>query len=208
MRILAFSDLHGDEAALESLKRLAPDYDHLFGCGDFSHSVSFAEEAMESLPNCLCIPGNWDNAPVSGLLSSGQRSVHNRRVELGGGLNAVGFGYSIPTPFGTYGERSEAEFLSSLSKLPIDSNTLLLLHCPPKGHFDEVRGGRHAGSESILEIIRQRKPFAALFGHIHEHSGTELLGQTTLVKLPAASDMRACSIELAGRKISAEFISL
>jgi Icc-related predicted phosphoesterase len=134
--------------------------------------------------------------------------VHNRRVELGGGLNVAGFGYSIPTPFGTYGERSEAEFLASLSKLPIDRNTLLLLHCPPKGHFDAVRGGHHAGSESILETIRQKQPLAAFFGHIHEHSGTEAFGQTTLVKLPAASDMCACSLEIAGRKISAEFISL
>jgi hypothetical protein len=208
MRILAFSDLHGDEAALQSLKSRAADYDLLFGCGDFSHSLSFAEEITESMPNCLFIPGNWDNAPVSRLLSSGPCSVHGRRVELGEGLNAAGFGYTIPTPFGTHGERTEAEFLSSLSRLPIDGNTLLLLHCPPKGHFDEVAGGVHAGSESILNMIAAKKPLAAFFGHIHEHSGTAQLGPTTLVKLPAASDLRACAVGITGRKISAEFISL
>ncbi len=207
MRILAFSDLHGDEAALESLKRLAPGYDHLFGCGDFSHASSFAAEAI-GLQNCFYIPGNWDNASVSGLLSSGPRSVHGKRVELGDGLNVVGFGYSIPTPFGTYGERTEDEFLSSLSRLRIDRNTLLMLHCPPKGHFDEVRGGVHTGSESILKIITAKKPLAAFFGHVHEYSGTEALGQTTLVKLPPANGMRACAVEIINRKISAEFISI
>jgi len=207
MRILAFSDLHGDEAAFESLKSLADGYDHVFGCGDFSHSASFAEEVMD-LPNCFYIPGNWDDARVSELLSSGPRSVHGKRVELGEGLNAVGFGYGTPSPFGTYGERTEAEFLSSLSGLPIDADTLLLLHCPPKGYFDEVRGGLHAGSESILEVINAKKPLAAFFGHIHEHSGVQALGPTTLVKLPPANEMRACSVEIRGRKLSAEFISL
>lgn len=208
MRILAFSDLHDEEAALESLRRISGGYDFLFGCGDFTHSSSFMEEAMAALPNCLFIPGNWDSARVSGMLSSGPRSVHGRRVELGEGLNAAGFGYSIPTPFGTFGERSEDEFYSSLARLPIDRNTLLLLHCPPKGHFDTVRGTFHAGSESVLRIIEEKKPLAAFFGHIHEHSGTAQLGPTTLVKLPAASGMRACSATVNGRTVSAEFISL
>jgi Icc-related predicted phosphoesterase len=207
MRILAFSDLHDDEAALESLKSLAPDYDHLFGCGDFSHSSSFAGEIME-LPNCFYIPGNWDNARVSELLSSGPRSVHGKRIELGEGLNLAGFGYSIPGPFGTYGERSEDEFRSSLSRLAIDPNTLLMLHCPPKGYFDEVSEGLHAGSESILEAIKAKKPLAAFFGHVHEHLGTVQLGPTTLVKLPPANEMRVASVEIRKRKISAEFISL
>ncbi len=207
MRILAFSDLHGDEAALGSLKRLSADYDHLFGCGDFSHSSSFAEEVME-IPNCLYIPGNWDNARVSELLSSGPRSVHGRRIELGEGLNVAGFGYGMPSPFGTYGEISEEEMLRGLSRLDADANTLLMLHCPPKGHFDEVRGGLHAGSESILKMITAKKPLAAFFGHIHEHSGIKALGPTTLVKLPPANEMRACSVEIMNRKISAEFISL
>lgn len=207
MKILVFSDLHGEEAALESIRKLAGGYDYVFGCGDFSHEVSFAEAAL-SIPNAFFIPGNWDNAAVSGLLSSGPRSVHNRRVELEDGLNVAGFGYGTPSPFGTYGERSEEEFRSSLAKLPIDRNTLLMLHCPPKGHFDEVRGGVHAGSESILKIITAKKPLVAFFGHVHEYSGTEALGQTTLVKLPPANEMRACAVEIIKRKISAEFISL
>jgi Icc-related predicted phosphoesterase len=207
MRILAFSDLHDEEAALESLLHLAPDYDYLFGCGDFSHSGSFASELLE-LPNCFYIPGNWDNAWVSKLLSGGPRSVHGRRVELSEGLNLAGSGYSIPGPFGTYGERSEDEILSSLSSLDMDSNTLLLLHCPPKGYFDEVRGGHHVGSVSILQAIKEKKPLAAFFGHVHEHSGVALLGPTTLVKLPPANEMRAASVTISDRKISTEFLYL
>ena len=208
MRILAFSDIHGEEAALEGLRRIAKDYDHVFICGDISHSNDFAEDVLKAFPKALIVPGNWDNERVNKLLSSKPQWVHEKRVELEDGLNAVGFGYSPPTPFGTYGELSEQEIYSRMSKLQIDSNTLLVLHCPPKGHFDQVHLVRHIGSESILKIIEQKKPLAAFFGHAHELIGTELLGPTTLVKLPPANSMRAASLEIRDKRISAEFISI
>jgi Icc-related predicted phosphoesterase len=208
MKILAFSDLHGDEAALESLARIAPSYDYVFACGDLSRSVSFAEDVLRLLPKSLIVPGNWDNKDVDDALSASPCWVHGKRVELGNGLNAVGFGYSAPTPFFTYGELGEDEIYAQMSKLPIGRKTLLLLHSPPKGHLDEVHLGRHIGSESVLRIIEERKPLAAFFGHAHEAEGFEQLGKTALVKLPPASSMRACSVMADSKKILAEYISL
>lgn len=208
MKILAFSDLHGEEAALESLKALAPGYDHVFICGDFAKVSSFAEEVLEAFPESFIIPGNWDSKAVNELASKKPQWLHGRRVELENGLNAVGFGYSPPTPFFTYGELEEEEIYSQMSKLPIDENTLLLLHCPPKGHFDNVHMVRNIGSESVLRIIQEKKPLAAFFGHVHEHEGISKLGPTNLVKLPPANSMRACSISIKDKSISAEFISL
>lgn len=50
MRLLVFSDLHGDEAALEGLRSLASRerFDCILSCGDNSRSVSFAEEVLAS----------------------------------------------------------------------------------------------------------------------------------------------------------------
>lgn len=208
MRILAFSDLHDEEAALESLARMAPDYDYVFACGDFTHSVSFAEKMMRALPNSLIIPGNWDSGQVNEALSKSPNWLHAKRMEIGEGLNAVGFGFSPPTPFFTHGEIPEDEIYSQMSNLAIDNNTLLLLHCPPMGHFDKVHLVRNIGSTSILRIIGEKKPLAAFFGHAHEHYGTSELGTTKLVKLPPASSMRSCSLMVNNKKITAEFISL
>lgn len=208
MRILAFSDLHENEAALEALKALSPQFDHVFICGDVSKNNLFAEAVLGAFPKGFVIPGNWDNEHVNKLLSSNSQWIHERRVEIGNGLNVVGFGYSNITPFGTYGELNEDEILSRLSKLPIDSNTILVLHCPPKGYFDKTPRGDHAGSDSILKVITEKKPLAALFGHIHEHMGMQKLGSTTLVKLPAADGMRACSLSIEDKNINAEFMTL
>ncbi|MFH0884365.1 MAG: metallophosphoesterase [Candidatus Micrarchaeota archaeon] len=208
MRILAFSDLHGEEAALESLEKLAPSYDHVFICGDITHSRSVAESIVKALPNSFIIPGNWDNRAVNEYLSEKTQWLQGRRVEIGNGLNAVGFGFSPPTPFYTYGELGEDEIYSRMSKLPIDRNTLLLLHCPPKGHFDLVHLVRRIGSSSILRIIEEKKPLAAFFGHVHEHMGTEKFGTTELVKLPPANSMRAASITIRDKRITTEFIAL
>jgi len=210
MRILAFSDLHGDEAALDSLRSIARSdrYDRVFICGDITKHVVFAESVAEAFPNGLIVPGNWDSGPVNDFLSTTAQWIHEKRVELPEGLNAVGFGYSPPTPFRTHGELTENDIHSRMSKLAIDPNTLLLLHCPPKGHFDEGFLGRHIGSESILRVIQEKKPLAAFFGHAHEQEGVSQLGPTTLVKLPPANIMRACSVEVRDKRIGVKFLSL
>ncbi|MBI5046323.1 metallophosphoesterase family protein [Candidatus Micrarchaeota archaeon] len=208
MKILAFSDLHDEEAAFESLSNFAPKFDFVFACGDLTISVSFAERILAEIPNCYVITGNWDNESVNRFLESKKQFVHEKRIQLTDSeLNVVGFGFSNPTPYGTFGELSEEEIYGRMSKLHIDSNTLLMLHCPPKGYFDHARG-RPIGSESILKIIEEKKPFAAFFGHVHAHQGVQLLGPTTLIKLPPANEFRAASIEITNKSISVQFISL
>ncbi|MFH0737659.1 MAG: metallophosphoesterase family protein [Candidatus Micrarchaeota archaeon] len=208
MRILAFSDLHEEEAALGSLAKIAPDYDHVFICGDFAKTSYFAESVLEAFPKAFIVPGNWDSKTANDLASKSRGWAHGKRIEIEDGLNIVGFGYSPPTPFHTYGELAEEDILSRMSNLRIDKNTLLLLHCPPKGHFDKVHLVRNIGSTAIFRIIEEKKPLAAFFGHVHEHFGTSRLGTTELVKLPPANSMKACSISIKDKRISAEFISL
>jgi Icc-related predicted phosphoesterase len=208
MRILAFSDLHEEEAALESLAKISIGYDHVFICGDFAQTQWFAGSVLDSFPNAFLIPGNWDSKIVNDLASRSKTWVHGKRVEIEDGLNVVGFGYSPPTPFGTYGELQEDEIYSRMSALDIDKDTLLMLHCPPKGHFDKVHLVRNIGSDAILRIINEKKPLAAFFGHVHEYAGTSKLGTTDLIKIPPANSMRACSVTIKDKRTSTEFISL
>nr|QNO54445.1 hypothetical protein IPKNHHKO_00022 [Methanosarcinales archaeon ANME-1 ERB7] len=208
MRILAFSDLHGDEYALQALQKVSGQYDRVFICGDISSTNVFAEAVLKAFPGAFIIPGNREDERLNSLILSQPGCVQERRVEIEDGLNVVGFGYSNHTPFGTYGELSEEEIYSRMSKLPIDGNTILMLHCPPKGHFDDVGKGFHAGSESVLRIIEDKKPFAAFFGHIHEHAGVDHISLTTLVKIPAANTMKACAVTITNKNINAVIITL
>ncbi len=208
MKLLVVCDIHEEEEAVSRIEaRMAGGVDHLLVCGDLARSASFAEDFLSKFPDAFVIPGNWDSDGVNEIMRKARNYAHGKRFDLGEGFNLVGFGYSGITPFHTHGELTEGKIYEGMSSLPIDRNTLLALHCPPKGHFDEARGS-HAGSDSILRIIEEKKPFAAFFGHIHEHSGTSQLGPTKLVKVPAGNALRAVVAETDGRKLDVEFVML
>jgi Icc-related predicted phosphoesterase len=209
MRALVVCDIHEeDEAVIRLRGRMEKErFDHLLVCGDLSRNVSFAEDFLAEFPDAFVIPGNWDSKAAGEVLAKAKNYAHERRIELGEGLNIVGFGYSNISPFHTFGELPEDEIYRRMSALDADHNTLLMLHCPPKGYFDEVRGG-HAGSEAILRAVKEKKPLAAFFGHIHDHGGTGALGRTTLIKVPAGNSMRGCAIEIRDGKIKADFVML
>lgn len=208
MKLLVCSDIHDEEAALESLSKLSLTHDYTLVCGDISSSNYFLQSCFSSLRNSFFIPGNWDNKPVNQELFKSSKCAHSTRFEIENGFNVVGFGYSSPTPYETYGELPEEEIYRQMSKLPIDNKTLLMLHCPPKGYFDLNRKGINAGSESILKIIREKKPFAAFFGHVHERVGFGQIGQTKLIKIPPANEMSAVSIMLSNDEFLCQIVHL
>ncbi len=210
MRILAFSDIHDEEIALEKLKKFydSNEFDHVFISGDITnHSVSFAEDILEKFPNCYLVPGNNEPLAVMEFLKSKKNFIHEKRVELDDKLNLVGFGYSNITPFNTPNEYSEGEIYTRFGRLKIDEDTILLIHCPPYGFFDEVRG-KHIGSTSIKQIIEEKRPLTVLCGHVHEHQGTTMLGNTKIIKLPAALARKACEITITNKNTYVEYVTV
>ncbi len=194
MKALFISDMHGEEAALEKLKGIRRDYDLVVCAGDIGESVSFLGEFFSLGGELYAIPGN--NDPPSMEQIAGKHWLHGKRVELGGGVNMVGFGYSPPTPFGTPGEMEEGEIYSQMGKLPIDGKTILVTHAPPKGVLDEVCGGVHAGSTAVRRIVEEKAPLVLVCGHIHEAEGKEKVGETTVLKLAPAKNMRGGVVEI------------
>ncbi|MGV8176485.1 MAG: metallophosphoesterase family protein [Candidatus Bilamarchaeaceae archaeon] len=205
MKILALSDLHTEEEALQEIRgryaRIKPDY--TFILGDITNqSLNFSEEVAGSFKNLFVIPGN--NDPPGSMRCFGDGNIHGKSVKLGE-YNLTGFGYSNPTPFNTPNELGEDEIYSQMKKLWIDSKTILLTHTPPFGHFDEVHGGEHIGSASVLRIIEERKPFLHFCGHVHADEGVARIGPTTVVKVPALSKYKYCVCEVHGKDVSVEF---
>jgi len=208
VKLLVFSDLHEESQALEKLRAFAerekPDI--VLSCGDMARSVSFAEETMGSFKNFYFVPGNWDSKAANDYYSKLKGYIHKKRVEVGG-LNIVGFGFSPITPFHTFGEKNEEEIEKEMAQLAIDKDTLLLLHAPPNGFFDNV-GKEHVGSRAIRRIVEKKSPFMVLFGHVHETIGFCKRGNTFFVKVPPAQRHKCALVSINNKNPSVEFIHL
>jgi len=186
MRLLAFSDLHRDQAAARSIVERADDVDVVVGAGDFAVKRGGIEDVMDILreitqPTVL-VPGNgesddelraacreWDVAQV----------LHGEGLPIDG-VDFFGIGAGIPaTPFGSWSfDLSEGEAHAMLEACP--AHAVLVSHSPPYGHVDE-NGGTHLGSHAVLEAIERVEPCLVICGHIHSCWGqTSILGLTEI----------------------------
>lgn len=194
--LLVLSDIHGKtsnlSAILERFRQSRPDLVVL--CGDITHFAIQAEELWSILevversgfPYCYVL-GNCDSPDLrEGIAGMGK--CLDADCFTAGGFNIIGAGGSTPTPFGTPFEIEEMEIMERLERgrlrSPIKNGNGLIVvtHNPPRGAIvDKTRGGNHVGSPKLLAYILDKKPILALAGHIHEATGTEKIGETTVV---------------------------
>jgi len=110
VKLLIFSDVHGDAGALRRLMSIEADY--YFCAGDlvnWSRGLDAMGELMKQHGDRMyVIPGNHESAnQIADFCAKyGFHDFHGGRVQIGG-FEVVGLGYSNPTPFGTPGEVSE-----------------------------------------------------------------------------------------------------
>jgi Icc-related predicted phosphoesterase len=183
MRLLIFSDIHGDWAALQRLMDMEADY--YFAAGDLVSWSRGLDECGRILSRradrVYVLPGNHESVEVVAGLAKrfGCQEFHGRSFEAGG-YHIAGLGYSNPTPFNTPGEYSEGELARRLEPFVGLVPLVLICHCPPLGTpLDQVRKGVHAGSRAVREFIDRHQPAYFFCGHIHEAEGaTAELGRT------------------------------
>ena len=210
LKILALADLHADEALLDRLRAISVSnqYDLVLFCGDLTNRgpVSYAEEAVSFFyPKAYAVFGNMDTNDVVEKLREMKVLIHARKIKLGE-WNLVGIGGSNPTPFGTPNEMSEGKLEEAIAKAGVDEYSIVLSHAPPYGLFDSV-GALHVGSTAVRKMIDEKKPILVICGHVHEHEGKEILGETLVVKLAPAEKLRAAKIEISD-SIKVDFIDL
>jgi hypothetical protein len=183
VKILVFSDIHGDHSALERLMEIEADY--YFAAGDLTswgRGLDRCGEIMQRrAAGVYVLPGNHESAEMTGELCRkfGLHHFHEQSFEAGG-YHIAGLGYSSPTPFHTPGEYTEKEMGQRLAKFSTLKPLVLVCHCPPYGTaLDRVREGEHAGSRAVAEFIQQYQPEVFFSGHIHEAAGVAArLGRT------------------------------
>jgi len=192
MKALIIADIHGKFGTLQNIIDAAvkEGFDFILAPGDFTDmfdippnfsQLDVADIVVQKLliPNkpLFCVPGNHDPYEILEIFDEYGISCHNKLVRFRG-IGIAGWG-GAATPFNTLLEPTEEETAEALGKLLKDyvGNLILMTHAPPKGTtLDELKSKEHVGSAAVRDIILKKKPVLAVTAHIHENSGSDMLG--------------------------------
>jgi uncharacterized protein len=192
MKILIFSDIHGNIRALERI--LAQPADLFIDAGDlatFSKGLERCAEVLKPLGERLWVlPGNHETHDATHAICKrfGFVDFHRqvRTLESSSGkIQWAGLGYSNITPFDTPGEYSEEEIANALAPFEGIEPLYLVVHCPPfNTKLDQYAPGKHAGSSAVRAWVERAQPPYLFCGHIHETAGMhDSLGATKCINV-------------------------
>ncbi len=167
MTILHISDTHNHHRQLQDL----PPADVVVHSGDFT--LAGTENEVMDFMEWFCdlpyahkvfIAGNHDDclfgANINGLPDS-CHYLYGNGVTIGG----IRF-FGIPM---FMEDHINGNYTKMLEGIPPDTG-VLITHQPPYGIMDKS-GKYHYGSRALSGIVKQSKPKAHLFGHIHVANG-------------------------------------
>jgi hypothetical protein len=188
LKILIFSDIHGDLAAIKRI--VAQPADLYIAAGDlatFRKGLDRCAETLRPLGERLWVlPGNHETHDDTRAICERFGFVDfHRQVKQLGATQWAGLGYSNITPFKTPGEYTEEEIASALAAFDGIQPLYLVIHCPPRDtKLDEYAPGKHAGSPAIRAWVEREQPLYLFCGHIHETAGlAERLGSTQCINV-------------------------
>lgn len=174
MRILHLSDTHGVHQHLIKL----PEADIIVHSGDFTMTGTESEAIdfikwLSHLPYAhkIFICGNHDECLYGAIiegLDANVQYLNNSRIEI----NGIKF-YGVPM---FLNDCITGRQFQNYTNIPTDTN-VVITHEPPCGILDET-DKTNFGSEKLLQRIKNIKPNAHLFGHIHRHHGMQKIGST------------------------------
>ncbi len=184
MKILAFSDIHGDFEALERLRRKAEEVDVVVCAGDLTVFENELERVVEELDSfqkpVLVIHGNHElDASLERACSKTRnvKFIHGKHVEIKGvlflGYGGGGFSFEYP---------EFAEVRKRFEEVVKNRQVVFIIHGPPYDtEVDELMGD-HVGNLTMREFIDEAKPDVVICGHIHENFGREdKVGETYIL---------------------------
>ncbi|MHC4551403.1 MAG: metallophosphoesterase family protein [Planctomycetota bacterium] len=215
IKLLALADIHGAVRNIPLIAEVVADCDAVVLAGDITNfgGAEAATEVLAALEShgthLVGVPGNCDPSEVETVLAGRGISAHGGCVETGG-LRFVGVGGALPCGGATPNETGELTFQDTLeqavSGFNDDGNLVLVTHQPAYGtRLDNVGGGRHAGSRAIRRFIEQHEPILAVSGHLHELSGSDTIGPTTLVNPGPLRQGCYAVIEIEGNTVRPTF---
>jgi Icc-related predicted phosphoesterase len=211
VRILAFTDFHGDNEAFEGAKQLirSGKWNCVAVAGDIAnYDLELAERRLKELAELgapvFFVPGNMDNPELASWSGTDLvRPIHGKSARIGT-VTLIGLGGSPPGPFSTPFEVPEEEATQLLNQAltGLEGRLVLVSHCPPKNtKLDIVPSGEHAGSVAVRRFVEEIQPTLVISGHVHEARGIDSIGRTILVNTGPARRGNYADIALEKRAV-------
>jgi uncharacterized protein len=168
--------------------------------GDLTHfrGVEVARAIVDELRGrdvgVLAVCGNTDRPEIEAYLRKEDIDL-DRRARVAHDVVIAGISGGLPFG-GTPYERTEEDFAVAAEESlglaattresgsavdRISRPTILVSHQPPFGTRCDLTRDRHVGSTSIRDAILRHQPDLVLCGHIHEATGTDVLGASRIV---------------------------
>jgi Icc-related predicted phosphoesterase len=174
MKILAFTDIHGEKPAIDALfvkiKNERPNL--LLNCGDFSifkegHEYLFEKIQKTKIPHYFIAGNHEDEAFCKKLQMEYKYSTYVGNSYFSfGEITIIGINYADDlTDSEDEIDISVYNYLITKGKPLPDGKRIVLSHYPP--HSTETP----TGSRLISELMRQYNPLYVFWGHIHNFQG-------------------------------------
>jgi len=194
MRIISFTDIHGNFYIFEKSRKLLESADIVILSGDITHfgkesdTVKCIHELKKVFKgNIFAVTGNCDYRSAEKPLDDMGINLAEKVVEFNGVIFA-GLKGSLTTPFSTPTEFLESDYEKMVSniekKLEGKKNRpfVFVSHQPPFDcGCDVIHSGLKTGSRVIRSFIEKNSPAVCFSGHIHEAGGIGKIGDTIIV---------------------------
>ena len=191
LRILAFSDMHGDEKALKLLEKKSKKADVVVCAGDFTVFENNILRIMRKLDSfgkpIVLVNGNHEDAMLVAEICRKLTNIKfvHRKIYCGSefpgyvfvGHGGEGFGL-VSEDFERFAGRISAK-LRQLQKQ--GKKIVFITHQPPhKTKLDFIWD--HHGSKSYSRFVKKIQPLLHVCGHLHETQGKhDRIGKTTVI---------------------------
>lgn len=186
MKILFFSDLHGDMKALNKLRKMSADTDVVVCAGDISTMERNLKDIVFQIDKfnkpTLMIHGNHEDPGALKEICEGSRNitflhkaVHHIDDYVFMGYGGDGFSTNDPAF-----EKTANNFFKKESAGK--RRMIFVTHGPPYGVGIDELGHDPRGNKSYRGFIDEVKPHLAISGHLHENEGRHnKIGRTLFI---------------------------
>jgi Icc-related predicted phosphoesterase len=194
MRILSFSDIHGNFYVFEKSKKILNSADIVILSGDITHfgnendTIKCLKELKKFFTgNIFAVTGNCDFKSAEKPLDQYEINLSEKIVEKNDFLFA-GLKGSLVTPFSTPNEFYESDYEKMISKLESSLQgkkalpLVFVSHQPPFDcGCDVINSGMKTGSKAVRSFIEKNSPLVCFTGHIHEAWGIGKINNTIII---------------------------
>lgn len=194
LKILAFSDIHGDKNMLEKLANQSEkeNAELVIIGGDFSprNQLDTAPPYLVSAftkkgKKVLVIHGNHESEATTKLLEEtyGLKTIHGDYATFGD-IGIFGCGGANISPFPVSEEEIFATLKKGFEQIKNKPKKIMVTHSHPAGTIMEKFSQHVTGSTAVRKAIDEFKPDIVICGHVHEAQGIEeTIGKTRIINV-------------------------